>query len=125
MIRFIYDGGDPVPLDNMSLMFRDALHLEKVTGRKHQEFMKAFWELDTEAQGVLYWFALYLADRDNAPRLSTFDFDIAKLVIEIDIPDRLEPADPEEETAEAGEAAGPTPAAGSDPSAAEPTAAPI
>jgi hypothetical protein len=122
VIRFIYDGGDPVPLDNTKLMFRDALHLEKVTGRKHQEFMKAFWELDTEAQGVLYWFALYLADRENAPRLSTFDFDIPKLMIEIDVPDRLEPAT--EDGGEDGAAADPTPAAGSDPSAAEPTADP-
>lgn len=125
MIRFIYDGGEPVILDDTSLMFRDAVHLEKVTGRKHLDFMKAFWELDTEAQGTLYWFALYLKDRENAPRLSTFDFDLGKLKIEIDIPERLVPAAADEDEDEAAKSPDPSPAAESDQPAAEPTAAPI
>lgn len=124
MIRFTYDGGTPVTLDNTSLMWRDAVHLEKMTGVKHTEYLKHFLNMDVEAQGVMYWFALYLADRDKSRLLSTFDFDMAKLSIEIEVPDRLNL--PGTESAGEGEAApDPSPAAGLEGSAAALSVDPI
>ncbi len=127
MVKFTYDGGEPVILDNVTLMWREAMMLEKVTGRRIQEFMKAFWEMGTEEQGVMYWFAIYREKGQAAAgRLSEFDFDISKLTVEIELPDQVNPVDPDADTPAEGEAPpDPSPAAAPERSAAEPTAAPI